>query len=146
MTDLDHAVPDGAVPLDGRPYGTGFSRALDLVLSEVTGDGVRAWAQVGAPHHQEQGIVHGGWYAAVVETVASLGAYTAAADDGRTVVGVSNTTEFFRPVHHGRLEVAAHPVHQGRTQQVWEVRITRALDGKLVSRGQVRLQHVDRST
>lgn len=35
-------------------------------------------------------------------------------------------------------------VHQGRTQQVWEVRINRATDGKLVARGQLRLQHIVR--
>jgi len=39
--------------------------------------------------------------------------------------------------------VVAEPIHQGATQQLWEVNITRAEDGKLVARGQVRLQNVD---
>jgi acyl-coenzyme A thioesterase PaaI-like protein len=34
--------------------------------------------------------------------------------------------------------VAAHPIQQGRTLQLWLVELTNA-DGKLVARGQVRL-------
>lgn len=143
MTDLHDTVPDGEVVLDGRPHGTGFTQGLGLVLTEVGPVGVRARAHVGPAHHQEHGIVHGGWYAAAVETVASYGAYAAAVEHGKTVVGVSNTTEFFRPVREGKLYIVAQPVHQGRTQQVWEVRINRAGDGRLVARGQLRLQHVD---
>jgi len=62
----------------------------------------------------------------------------------RTLGLVSNTTEFLRPVRDGRLEVEAQPVHEAGTQQMWERRTTRADDGRLVSRGQVRLQHVAR--
>jgi acyl-coenzyme A thioesterase PaaI-like protein len=42
----------------------------------------------------------------------------------------------------GRLVVVAEPVQQGRTLQLWQVLLTRADDGKLVARGQVRLQNV----
>ncbi|HSJ45880.1 MAG TPA: PaaI family thioesterase [Euzebyales bacterium] len=66
-----------------------------------------------------------------------------AAEQAQSVVGVSNYTEFCRPFRQGELDIEALPVHQGRTQQVWEVRITRD-DGKLVARGQLRLAHIDR--
>ena len=55
---------------------------------------------------------------------------------------MSNTTDFLRPHQHGRLSVVAVPVHQGRTQQLWEVEIRRPEDDKLVARGHVRLQNV----
>jgi acyl-coenzyme A thioesterase PaaI-like protein len=42
----------------------------------------------------------------------------------------------------GRLDVVAEPIQQGRTLQLWQVLLTRADDGKLVARGQVRLQNV----
>ena len=141
MTEL--TLPDGGLRLDGRPHGAGFTGNLGLVLAGLSSDEVRAWAEIGPGHLQDAGIVHGGWYAAVVETVASFGGHTAASRDGRTVVGVANTTEFFRPVRDGRLDVVARAVHQGRTQQVWEVHITRSSDGKLVARGQLRLQNVN---
>jgi acyl-coenzyme A thioesterase PaaI-like protein len=38
--------------------------------------------------------------------------------------------------------VVAEPVMQGKSQQLWQVIITRAEDGKEVARGQVRLQNV----
>lgn len=142
MTETANARTSENVALDGQAFGTGFSRALGVVLTAAGPDGTRAWALIGPQHHQEAGIVHGGWYASVVETIGSIGAHLAVADRGQTVVGVTNSTEFFRPHREGRLEIEALPVHQGRTQQVWEVRITRPGDGKLVARGQLRLQHI----
>lgn len=44
------------------------------------------------------------------------------------------------------VEVVAEPIQQGRTQQLWQVAITRVQDGKAVARGQVRLQNIDAST
>jgi uncharacterized protein (TIGR00369 family) len=143
MTDMAIAPGQPPVALDGMPHGRGFVAALGLTLLELGRTRVRARAVVTPAHHQATGIVHGGWHASVVETVGSLGAHMHVADDGKVVVGVSNTTEFFRPHVEGPLDVEALPVHQGRTQQVWEVRITRP-DGALVARGQLRLQHIDR--
>jgi acyl-coenzyme A thioesterase PaaI-like protein len=42
--------------------------------------------------------------------------------------------------------VVAEAVHQGRTQQLWQVELRRPDDGKLVARGQVRLQNIDGPT
>jgi acyl-coenzyme A thioesterase PaaI-like protein len=42
----------------------------------------------------------------------------------------------------GTVRVDAQPVQQGRTAQLWQVDITNPADGKLVARGQVRLQNV----
>jgi acyl-coenzyme A thioesterase PaaI-like protein len=42
----------------------------------------------------------------------------------------------------GRVDVVAEALFQGRTQQLWDVVITRADDGKPVARGQIRLQNV----
>jgi uncharacterized protein (TIGR00369 family) len=58
------------------------------------------------------------------------------------VVGVSNLTDFLRPHREGRVDAIASPVFVGRTQQLWAVEISRASDGKLVARGQVRLQNL----
>ncbi|TMD20208.1 MAG: PaaI family thioesterase, partial [Chloroflexi bacterium] len=48
---------------------------------------------------------------------------------------------FLRPIVRGRLTLVAEAVHQGATQQLWQVTLSRD-DGKLVARGQVRLQNV----
>lgn len=143
MTDVSEMLATLPVALDGDPHGRGFTRALGLVLTEVGPTSVSAHAEIGPQHHQEAGILHGGWHTSVVETVGSIGAHRALAGRDQAVVGVSNFTEFFRPHRQGRLDVEALAVHQGRTHQVWEVRIARP-DGALVARGQLRLQHVDR--
>lgn len=89
---------------------------------------------------QPYGIVHGGVYCTIVETLASHAAALRAMEDGNVVVGVSNATDFIRATREGVLEAVAEPVHVGRTQHLWQVRIQREDDGKVVARGQVRLQ------
>jgi acyl-coenzyme A thioesterase PaaI-like protein len=59
-------------------------------------------------------------------------------------VGTSNTTDFLRPVSEAEVEVIAEPIFQGRTQQLWRVGITRTDNGKLVAKGQLRLQNLPR--
>jgi 1,4-dihydroxy-2-naphthoyl-CoA hydrolase len=57
-------------------------------------------------------------------------------------MGVSNKTDFIRATTDGVLLGEATPIHRGRTQQLWQVDVTREADGKLVAQGQVRLQNV----
>ena len=79
------------------------------------------------------------------EGVASYGAGQAALAKGIPgVVGVSNTTDFLRAHRGGELRAEGVPVHVGRSQQLWEVRITAASGGALIARGQVRFQCLDR--
>jgi 1,4-dihydroxy-2-naphthoyl-CoA hydrolase len=93
-------------------------------------------------HHQPWGLIHGGLYTTAIESFATTGAFEAIKDQGMQAVGVSNHTDFVRPHRSGRLDVVATPIHQGRTQQLWQVEIRRPEDHKLVARGQVRLQNV----
>jgi 1,4-dihydroxy-2-naphthoyl-CoA hydrolase len=111
-------------------------------ILELTGSRVRARLSLNEEHHQPFGRVHGGIYAIAVEGVASAGASAAVADRGQYAVGTNNTTDFLRPVSVAEVEVVAEPIFQGRTQQLWEVSITRLEDGKLVARGRLRLQNV----
>jgi uncharacterized protein (TIGR00369 family) len=87
--------------------------------------------------------VSGGQYTTAIEAFATFGAYEAVKDRGQQAVGVTNITDFVRPHKNGRLQVAANAIHQGRTQQLWQVEIRRPDDDKLVARGQVRLQNID---
>ena len=135
---------DARSGLEGFGEPTPFMRATGLHLAEIGPDRGAGWIDLGPDQHQPYGIVHGGVYAAVVEESASFGASLAVRDGGQQAVGVSNTTNFIRPMTAGRVMVEAVPLHQGRTQQLWEVRITRAEDGKPVALGQVRLQNIPR--
>lgn len=116
----------------------GFIRLIGLEFDTVTGDLVTGHVAVKPEHHTPWGVVHGGLYASMVESAASLGATVAVLGDGRYAVGVGNQTDFLRPHRLGRLALRATPIQQGRTLQLWVVEINNVA-GKAVARGQVRL-------
>ncbi|MFG2058044.1 PaaI family thioesterase [Micromonospora sp. NPDC048930] len=118
----------------------GFVALLGLKFDEASGDRVVIRWQVRPELHQPYGIQHGGVYCSVVETAASVGGALWLGDKGK-VVGVSNQTDFLRAVRDGELTAVGTPIHRGRSQQLWLVEITDE-GGRLVSRGQVRLQNL----
>jgi uncharacterized protein (TIGR00369 family) len=119
-----------------------FIAALGMHIESVEPQKVAAWIELGPEHHTPWGVVHGGTYTTAIESVASVGASAAVLAKGQFAVGVTNVTDFLRPMVQGRVQIVGQPIHQGTTQQLWEVTVTRAEDGKLVARGQVRLQNV----
>jgi uncharacterized protein (TIGR00369 family) len=119
-----------------------FVRAAALQVEEATGERVTATIAAGPEHHTPWGVVHGGVYTTAVESACSIGASLAVVGNNEYAVGISNQTDFLRPHVAGELRVTATPIQQGRTQQLWLCEIARAEDGKLVARGQLRLQNV----
>ncbi|MGQ0845101.1 MAG: PaaI family thioesterase [Sporichthyaceae bacterium] len=123
--------------------GKGLLKALGVQVVNATADRAELSLVVTEDHLQPAGLTHGGVHCTLVETAASIGAYLwVNAQGSGTVVGVSNSTDFLRASGAGTtLTAVATPIHRGRTQQIWVVEITGA-EGKLVSRGQVRLQNI----
>jgi 1,4-dihydroxy-2-naphthoyl-CoA hydrolase len=121
-----------------------FLAAAGLQIEELTSTRVVGHIELSAEHHTPWGIVHGGVYATAVESAASLGASAAVEDRGMVAVGLTNTTHFLRSLTSGRVTVTARPLHQGRTQQLWQVEINDQ-SGRLVAQGELRLQNVERS-
>ena len=136
----------GELPPVDRASASPFVAATAFQVGEVGGTRVTGTVQVGPEQHTPWGVVHGGLYCAVIESAASIGASVAVAEGGQFAVGVNNNTDFIRSMTEGRIDVVAEPVQQGRTQQLWQVVITRAEDDKAVARGQVRLQNIDAPT
>lgn len=126
--------------METTKLGGPFTDYLGVEFEEATGDRVLATWVATPALHQPFGIVHGGAHCGVVETLASVGAALWLGDKGQ-VVGVNNNTDFYRAVSEGRLTSTATPVHRGRSQQVWIVETVDA-DGRMVARGQVRLQNL----
>jgi 1,4-dihydroxy-2-naphthoyl-CoA hydrolase len=54
-------------------HGGTFAGALGLVVTGASRDEVSATLEITAAHRQPQGIVHGGVYATVIESLASVG-------------------------------------------------------------------------
>ena len=107
----------------GGPAGGGgfLDDLLGVVDYEHLGEGVaRARMPVTKRICQPFGIVHGGAYAALAETVASRATYE---DVGPEMValGQSNDTSFLRGVSEGMIEAEGRARHRGRTSWIWEV-------------------------
>jgi 1,4-dihydroxy-2-naphthoyl-CoA hydrolase len=119
-----------------------FVAASGFEVTDVSGTRVAGHVELGPDQHTPWGVVHGGVYCTVIESAASIGASAAVAERGQFAVGVNNQTDFLRPMTSGRVDVVAEPIQQGRTLQLWLVTVTRSEDGKVVARGQVRLQNV----
>jgi uncharacterized protein (TIGR00369 family) len=128
----------------GLEHAPAFLRAAGLEVAETSATRVTGTIAAGPDHHTPWGVVHGGVYTTAVESACSIGA-SIAAGDGMFAVGLSNQTDFLRPHRAGTLRVTATPIHHGRTQQLWQCEVARE-DGKLVARGQVRLQNVPLET
>jgi 1,4-dihydroxy-2-naphthoyl-CoA hydrolase len=116
----------------------GFEVALGLTFTRVTPEEVACEVPVGPHLVQPYGLVHGGVYSSIIETLASVGAALFAMPKGQTTVGLENTTSFLRAVRSGTLFGIARPLHRGRATQVWEVEV-RGDDGKVAATGRVRM-------
>jgi 1,4-dihydroxy-2-naphthoyl-CoA hydrolase len=120
-----------------------FDKRAGITVLEVSGDQVRATVDVSEDLLQAFGILHGGVYATVIESAASHGAVawlaeTGRFDEGWVAAGVSNHTDFVRPVRHGRLTAEAVPLQRGQTLQLWRVEV-RDEQERLVAHGTVKL-------
>lgn len=123
-------------------FSSPFDERLGLVYTEVTPDGIRAQLEVTPELLQPMGIVHGGVYCSVIESIASTSAYVWLSEHGGgNVVGVNNNTDFLRAISSGTVDAASEPIHRGRRQQLWLVTITDEKD-RVVARGHVRLQNL----
>jgi 1,4-dihydroxy-2-naphthoyl-CoA hydrolase len=130
------SIPPTSGPLPG------LDGHLGLILDELTPDRVVGHIDIDPRHHQPFGIVHGGVYCSIVETLGSI-AGSLNVPEGKAVVGVNNNTHFLASMSEGRVIGVATPISRGRTQQLWSVEVTREGDGRLVATGQLRLQAVD---
>jgi uncharacterized protein (TIGR00369 family) len=100
----------------------GFDALCGLELLELSDSEVRARLRVREELKQAAGLLHGGVYATVAESMASVATFLAVAPEGNTAVGLANNTSFLRPVTEGTLHAHATRVHRGRTTWVWDVR------------------------
>ena len=111
---------------------------LGFELLESSEERARGRVAVSDRVRQPFGIVHGGVYAALAESITSIATYHAVADEGMIAVGSSNHTSFLRPVTEGAVHAEARRRHRGRTTWIWEVDITDD-EGRLCAMSRVSL-------
>lgn len=114
------STPDDTAP---QPPG-GLPEAIGIELLEPQGEVARGRIEVSDRVLQPYGIVHGGTYATLAETVASTATHMHVAPDGKLAIGQSNHTTFLRPVTEGQISAEARARHRGRTTWVWDVEMS----------------------
>lgn len=121
-------------------FASPFDDLVGTVLDEASAERVVAHVTVDARLHQPGGAVHGGVYATVVETTASIGA-NLWLEGTAMAVGVSNHTDFLHAVRDGAITATATPLQRGRRLQLWQVAVTDRRD-RLVAHGTVKLANL----
>lgn len=103
-------------------------KTLDGLIGLRVGDHGEDWAEarlaVGDHVRQPMGLVHGGVYAAIAESLTSMATARAVVPDGFAAQGLSNSTNFLRPCLEGTVHARADRLHKGRTTWVWDVRMS----------------------
>ncbi len=121
----------------------GLNGLIGIEFEEAGPDRCVLTLDIDERHHQPYGLVHGGIYCMLAETAASVGAAMHAMERGMNgAVGVSNSTDFYRSMREGTIRAVATPIHQGRSQQVWQVEMSDPEEDRLLSRAQVRLHNL----
>jgi 1,4-dihydroxy-2-naphthoyl-CoA hydrolase len=102
----------------------GFDGLYGLELTELSDELARGRVIVRDELKQPAGLIHGGVFAAIAESLASYGTAVSVIPDGKLAMGLSNQTSFLRPITDGMIEAAALRRHRGRTTWVWEVEMS----------------------
>ena len=110
-------------PLPIPPEET-FDALYGMHRFEITEESARGEVLVRRELMQPWGLVHGGVYASMAESLASWATALAVAPAGNIVMGMSNNTSFLRPISAGTIHALATRRHRGRTTWVWDIDIT----------------------
>jgi len=102
----------------------GFDRLYGLELLSYSDTEVRAQVLVGEHLKQPAGLVHGGVYASIAESITSLATALWVFEQGHMAMGLANSTSFLRPITEGTVHAHATRLHRGRTTWVWDVRFS----------------------
>ena len=117
--------------------GKNLDNFLGHEMIEIKKNYVKSKLKIEDHHKQPMGLVHGGIYATLSETICSYGANFL---DKGVFVGVNNNTDFLSSVEDGEIVCIAEPIKIGRSYQMWESKIYH--NEKLCAISKVRLSKI----
>ena len=103
---------------------TGFDALYGLEVLSLGDEEATGRVEVRDDIKQPAGLVHGGVFASIAESLTSIATWKAVSEDGMSAQGLSNQTSFLRPIVDGTIHATARRRHRGRTTWIWEVDIT----------------------
>ena len=113
------------MPEEGEVLGRdGLGDLIGIEYQDVGAEEVRARVEVTDDVCQPFGLVHGGVYGVLAESICSSATWQAVHGDGMAAMGQANSATFLRPITEGHVNAVARPRHRGRTTWVWDVEIS----------------------
>jgi 1,4-dihydroxy-2-naphthoyl-CoA hydrolase len=103
---------------------SGFADEIGVEWIDFDPERARARIAVEPRHLQPGGIVHGGVYAALAESICSAATFVAVRDDDMVALGMANSTTFLRPISEGHVNAVARARQRGRTTWVWDCELS----------------------
>ncbi|MEC7987785.1 MAG: PaaI family thioesterase [Myxococcota bacterium] len=117
------APPDQKATLINR-FNSGFDSLIGLQFLWVDALRVEACCNVSDAHLQAYGLVHGGVYASMGESVCSVGAAISVMSENSTAVGIENQTQFLKAMRvGGRITATAQPISKHRNRRRWKAEL-----------------------
>ena len=117
--------------------GKNLDNFLGHEMIEIKENYVKSKLKIKDHHKQPMGLVHGGIYSTLSETICSYGANFL---DKGVFVGVNNNTDFLSSVENGEIVCISEPIKIGRSYQLWESKIYH--NEKLCAISKVRLSKI----
>jgi len=107
-------------------------RTLEIDFVDVGEDFLIARMPVTPKLHQPDGVLHGGATFALAESVGSAAAYLFNKTQTPMVRGIEMSGNHLKGISEGFVYAKAKAIHNGRTTQIWEIKVTNEA-GDLIS-------------
>jgi 1,4-dihydroxy-2-naphthoyl-CoA hydrolase len=109
----------GSLPSPLIPLENTFEGFLELEWHELTSETAHVTFRVRDNLKQPLGLMHGGIFCAVAETIASVATVNEVWRDGYIGSGLSNYASFLRPITEGTVDVIARLRGHDEREWVW---------------------------
>jgi uncharacterized protein (TIGR00369 family) len=101
-----------------------FDAHIGAEMLELGSEEARGRIAVADHHKQPFGLVHGGLYGVLAESLCGEATLRIVGPEGNVPLGQSNAITFLRPITEGHINALARRRHGGRTSWIWDVEIS----------------------
>ena len=109
-----------------------FVDLIGIRFTRFDGERIAGEIKIGPHHMQPGGVVHGGVYLSIAETVAGAGSQLMVMDEGKTAYGAIVNSQHIAPLTDGKITATGKLIHKGIFKHTWDIEITDTT-GKLIS-------------
>lgn len=109
-----------------------FVELLGMKFTDVDAERISATIDIRADHFQPAGVVHGGVYVGMAETLAGAGSSLILEGEAKIALGTTVNSQHIASASEGKLTGVATIIHQGIFKHIWDVKISDDI-GKLIS-------------